>query len=167
MTYVVALLRLLHIVSAFAWFGIGASMDMFVVPATVGGGPDGYRFWKSLYTKTRLENAFPIAASITVIAGILLYITGDTSKFTTTGNIVLGIGALFGIFAAGHGGAALGKATREFSTSLKTYVIDNQPIAADGLAILDAQIKKIAIHTRISFVLMLIALIGMGSARYL
>ncbi len=164
----VAILRLVHILAAFSWFGLGLAMTVFVAPAAAAAGESGLRFFKSLFTNTRFGPAIPAAAGITTLFGILLYLFGGaTSHFTQLGNIVLGIGALAGLAATIHGGAITSRTTREYVAALNQYVADNQPIAAEGAAALRERAMKLATDTRISFYLMVIALLGMASARYL
>lgn len=164
----VAILRLIHIVAAFSWFGLGSAMFFYIGPAAAASGESGVRFIKSLLTNTRFPMAFPISAGVTVLAGILLYVPGGASNhFTQLGNIVLGIGALAGLAAAVHGGAVTGRATAAYGAALNQYVVDNQPISAEGGAALRESAMKVAEHTRISFLLTVIALLAMASARYL
>jgi hypothetical protein len=168
MDLLVAGLRLIHIVSAFAWFGLGATLALYVVPAVLAAGESGFRFIKSMFLNTAFARAFPIAAGLTTLAGILLYLVGNSaSHFSSTGNIVLGIGAVAGLLAAGHGGMVTGRATATLGEALARSVSDNQPIAGDALTSLREQAAKLASHSRISFYLMVIALLGMASARYL
>jgi hypothetical protein len=168
MDLLVAGLRLIHIVSAFAWFGLGATMALYVAPAALAAGEGGLRFFKSLLVNTAFARAFPIAAGLTTLAGILLYLVGNSaSHFSSTGNIVLGIGAVAGLLAAGHGGMATGRLTATFAEALARSVSDNQSIAGDALTSLREQATKLAANSRISFYLMVIALLGMASARYL
>ena len=142
-------------------------MALYVAPAVVAAGESGYRYMKSLLTSTRIAMAFPMVSGIAILAGILLYITGDVgNNFSTTGQIVLGVGALFGIAAGVHGGAIAGRALRAFGESL-SKLADNQPIANDALTTLREQASAVGNHARVSFALMVIALICMGSARYL
>jgi hypothetical protein len=166
MQYLIALLRLIHIFSATAWFGIGATMAMYIAPTVLAAGENGYRYMKSLLTSTRIATAFPMVSGIAMLAGILLYFTGDVANFSRVGQIVLGIGALAGIAAGIHGGAVAGRALRTFGETLAKYP-DNQPIPADGLTTLHEQAAAVASHARVSFALVVIALIGMGSARFL
>ena len=162
------ILRLIHILAAFSWFGLGMVMAIYVVPAATAAGESGARFFKSLMTNTRFPMAFPIASVLTTLAGILLYLVGGArDHFSSTGNLVLAIGAIAGLLAAGHGGAATGRATTAYGEALNKYVQDNQPISAEGTNALRALGAKVGIHSRISFALMVIALIGMASARYL
>ncbi len=168
MTLLVALLRLVHIVSGVAWVGLGLMMATFVLPATVtAAGESGLRFMKTFFTHTRFGIAFPVASGLTILVGILLYITGDVGRnFASTGQIVLGIGALVGLAAGVHGGAITGRETTAYAKSLAQYG-DDQPIPAEGLATLRAQATKLGADARISLALTVIALIAMGSARYL
>jgi hypothetical protein len=168
MDILLIVLRLIHIVAAVAWVGVGVATTFYVAPAAAAAGESGLRFLKSLLTRTSYPRLFPTASGLTMFAGILLYITGSMNHFSTTGNIVLGIGAIAGILAGVHGGAVTGRATRELGEALGQYVTDGeQPIAADGLALLRERAQNLASHSRISIILMIVALIGMASARYL
>ena len=168
MDILLIVLRLIHIVAAVAWVGIGVTTVLYISPAAATAGESGLRFMKTLLTRTSYARIFPAAAGITMLVGILLYITGSANHFSTAGNIVLGIGALAGIAAGIHGGAVTGRATRELGMALGQYVTDGeQPIAADGLTVLRERAFALASHSRISLILMIVALIGMGTARYL
>lgn len=169
MDIVLVLLRLLHIIFAFTWVGLGIALTFFVAPAAAAAGESGLRFMKSLVTRTSFPMVIASASGLTTLAGILLYITGSpNTHFSQTGNIVLGIGAAAGLLATIHGGAVTGRATRALGESLAKNVPDgNQPIAANALAELRDLGMKLGTHSRLSMVLMVIALIGMGSARYL
>jgi len=169
MTYLLAVLRLIHIVAAVAWVGMGVTLMFFVAPAAASAGESGVRFMKSLYANTKFVMAFPATAGITMLAGLLMYIPfiGGGRSFSTTGQIVLGIGALAGIAAGIHGGAVTGRATRAYYEALNKYVTDGQAIAADGLATLRELGMKVGSHTRVSFIMMVVALIFMAGARYL
>jgi hypothetical protein len=165
MSLLISALRLIHIVAAFAWFGIGSTLAFYVAPSALEAGESGMRFLRSMFLNTSVVKAFPITGGITMLAGILLYLTGDPSRnFTTTGNIVLGIGALAGIAAGIHGGAATGRANNTLLASLKSA--GDQP-SGETLTSLRAQAQQLLMHSRVSFALMAIALIGMASARYL
>ncbi len=167
MNFLIALLRLIHIVTAVGWFGLAAAMATYVAPAVLAAGESGYRYFKALLTSTRIATAFPIMSGTAVVAGLLLYVTGDVNRnFSQTGQIVLGLGSLFGIAAAIHGGAVAGRATRNLGESV-AKIGDNQPIPNDLLTTLREQAQEVASSARVSFILTVIALIGMGSARYL
>ncbi len=169
MDILLVLLRLLHIVSAFVWVGLGAALVFYIAPVALSVGESGLRFLKALLTRTSFGSAFGAAAGLTTLAGILLYVVGDSaSHFSRTGNMVLGIGAAAGLLATIHGGAMTGRATKALGEALEQHVSEGaQSIPADALSILRERSEKLMTHSRVSFVLMVIALIGMGSARYL
>lgn len=169
MDIVLVLLRLLHIIAAFAWVGLGAASTFYIAPVAIAAGDSGLRFLKALFTRTSFGSVFAAAAGVTTLAGILLYIFGNSaSHFSQTGNMVLGTGALFGILATLHGGAATGRATKALAEALVKHVPDgDQAIPASILPELRTHSEKLLLHSRISLALMIIALIGMGTARYL
>lgn len=169
MDILLVVLRLIHIVSAFAWFGLGLVLTLYVLPSVTNAGESGQRFLKNMLTRSSITMAFPVASGLATLAGILLYIVGNSaSHFTQTGNMVLGIGAVAGLLAAAHGGMATGRATDAYAEALKQYVPDDsQPVAPEGVAILQERAAKLATHSRISLLLVIIALLGMSSARYL
>ena len=47
-------LRLIHILSAVIWVGLGATLVYFVSPAARSAGESGLRFMKSMYTHTAI-----------------------------------------------------------------------------------------------------------------
>lgn len=161
-------LRLIHIVSSVVWVGLGLTTTFYIVPAAAGAGDSGLRFLKSLMTRTPYPKTFAIVAGLTTLAGIIMYALGAHTHFTTLGNIVLGIGALSGIAATIHGGSVTGRATRALGEALVQHVPDGeQPISADGLSALRERAQELGSHSRVSFILMIVALVGMASARYL
>lgn len=167
MDIVLVLLRLLHILAAFVWVGIAFTQVFLISPAMASSGESGLRFAKAMNARPIARMAISVAAGVTVLAGILLYLVGNaTSHFSQTGNIVLGIGAVAGIAAAIHGGAVTGRAAAALGALVNQYVGD-QGISPEGLPRIRETAVKLGTHTRISFVLMVVALVFMGSARYL
>jgi hypothetical protein len=167
MNLLLAALRLIHIVAAFGWVGLSVAMSAYILPAATTIGESGLRFFKALYTRTPFAMAFAASSGLTVLAGLLLYLFGASSHYSSLGNIVLGIGALAGIAAGVHGGAVVARASRAFGEALEKQVPDSQPVAPDALATLTATERDLAEKARISLILTAIALIGMASARYL
>lgn len=168
MSILIVLLRLLHIVCAVLWFGLGVTQTLFILPAASKSGESGMRYLKSIVKNTPIVMAFPVLAGLTTLAGLLLYATGSHNNFSTTGNIVLGIGALAGLAATIHGGAVTGRATKALAAGLETHVSDTPgAIAGEAMTTLNGLVAKLDEHSRISMILMVVALVGMGSARYL
>jgi nitric oxide reductase large subunit len=169
MDVLLIVLRLLHIVAAFIWIALGLTSTIFILPAAVSADENGMRYLKTLFVNTPFTRIIPAVAGLTTLAGLLMYFFANSaSHFSSTGNAVLGIGAVAGLLATIHGGAVTGRATRTTNETLVQYVGDgSQPISADGMAKLRAQIASLISHSRVSLALMIVALVGMASARYL
>lgn len=169
MDIVHVVLRLIHIIAAVVWFGAGVATLFYVVPAVSAAGDSGLRFMKALLTRTPYAKTFPITAGLTMLAGILLYAVSDSaSYFSTLGNAALGTGALAGILAGIHGGMKTGRTTRELGEGLVQYVQDGTgAVPAEGISTLRERADRLASDARVSFILMVIALLGMSIARYL
>ena len=165
MNLLLVLLRLIHIVGAFAWVGLGATMSFYVAPAAVAAGENGFRYMKSLFSQSGFAMSFAVVSGITTLAGILLYLIGGASShFSQTGNIVLGIGALAGLAAAVHGGAILGRTTRAVGEAVSKL---GASVSAADMTQLNELTTKMVTQSRHSLILMVVALVCMGSARYL
>lgn len=169
MDILLVVLRLTHIIAGVVWFGLGAAQVFLLVPATRSAEVTGYRFLKTIFNVTPLSIAFGIAALVTTLAGLALYIFANSaSHFSTLGNAVLGIGALAGLAAFGHSAAATGRYTNEFVKALNQYVPnDDKPLSGDAQTAIQSSFNKLAIHSRISFWVMFVALLAMSTARYL
>src|SRR5262245_15028280 len=133
MNLIILLLRLFHIIFAFVWFGITLTLTFFVGPAAARAGESGLRFYKSLLTSTSVAMLFAASAGLTVLIGILLFITGDPNRnFTTTGQLGLGIGALAGLAAVIYGDARTVRTMRKYGQALAQYVQEDSPISGEG-----------------------------------
>jgi hypothetical protein len=97
----------------------------------------------------------------------LLYLTGLAGKFSNLGNIVLGIGAVAGLAAFVHGSAILAPYNKKIIAALATALPEGQPANESQLAALNNLVAEYERHARISLILSMIALIGMGLARNL
>jgi hypothetical protein len=147
--------------------GVAFTQVFLLAPSLAAAGESGLRFVKVMNAQPISRMLFPVSAGLTMLAGILLYLIGNASShFSQTGNIVLGIGAIAGLAAGIHGGAITGRSAAALGEAVNQYVTD-QGIAAEGLQIIRQRAADLASHTRLSFILMVIALVGMGAARYL
>lgn len=161
-------LRLIHIVSAFAWFGVALVAALMIGPALVKAGPAALPGLKRVITHPLFNRLYAPAALLTTLAGLLLYgVSRSNIYFTTTGNIVLGIGTLFGLLAFGHGVAAMGRYSTLLEKAFTDHVADDAAPSEAGFTAVQAVAARWASNGRISFYLTLIALIGMSLARYL
>lgn len=152
-------LRLIHIVAAFAWFGSGFYVSVILFPTLIKMGTEASKVLVELAKNRLFSLIFPVSGVVTVVAGVLLYVKpGASSHFSSTGWMVLSIGAVAGILAAGHGGATLGKMTGEYIQKAG---------AGASASELTALGQKLTLHANISMALLVIAMLGMESARYI
>ncbi len=169
MDYMLITLRLAHIVAAFAWVAVGTSLTFVILPALKAADGPRSPALGGLLTHPWIARAFPIGSGLTMLAGILLYVVSRAgSHFSSTGNAVLGIGALAGILAGIHGGAFTGRALRVLRSRLAEPTQHGEQAQAfdGGQALRDVAARATA-HSRVSLLLMTVALIAMASARYL
>jgi uncharacterized membrane protein len=168
----VLLLRFLHIVLGVFWIGSGLFVTFFLQPAVAASGESGGKLMSKLGNSPGFQRAFPIAAGLTVLSGILLYVrnwwpllmsgqaTGPAYGFL--------IGGLFGLAGMIMGAAVIGRTTREI-----TKLGDEIAAAAGGppppekvsrMAALQDQLHR---AERIDTLLLIIAVILMSISRYL
>lgn len=102
LTYLI-ILRLLHIVCGVFWAGATIYLAAFITPAVKKLGPDGGKFMQQLAKTNKLPVVMTIAATINVLAGILLlWKLSDGFQYewmTNKHGLVLNAGALLAIIA--------------------------------------------------------------------
>jgi uncharacterized membrane protein len=163
MEYVSVVLRFLHIILGVIWVGAGVTTAWILHPlATKLQGENGSQIIRAWYSKSRFNQVMPIAAIGTTLAGIILWgLHADGSQlegFSKTGSMVMGIGALFGILAFGHG-IGLGRMSGKYAD-----MVNSGEASEDELNEMEA---KLARNGNISVILTLIAVACMSSARSL
>ena len=164
-------LRILHIVAGVFWVGAVLFLIVFVAPTAREVGPAAGPFLAHLVGRRRATDAILTAAAITIVAGALMYwrVSGglDGDWLASETGIALTIGALSGITAfvigltvvrpTGNATLALGRAIAEGGGA-------PTPEQAAQMQRLQARAKATG---RVLVPLLLIALVGMASARYL
>jgi hypothetical protein len=86
--------------------------------------------------------------------------------FNNTADVVFLIGAIAGLLAWGHGGAATGRFVGQFAVLGKKLEETENP-SAEQIAEYEAAKKKMFVHTNISAWITLVAVLGMSLARYM
>lgn len=161
-------LRLIHISAGIIWVGGAVTFTFIVAPAVREAGPAGGVFMRTLLTKTYWSRLMPIVATLTTLAGVLLYYDisngFDADWMGSTSGIVLSIGALAGLGAYGHGGAVLGRLSDQLKKLGDTIKGAPTPEQASQLAALQAKLQR---HSYIAAGIMMVAVLGMAGARYL
>src|SRR5205814_5507437 len=101
MDWVVVFFRLVHIPAAIIWAGGAAFTTFYLEPTVAKLGPDAERVMGE-FIRRKLSVYFAAAATLTVVAGIVLYLKdagGLQLWLGTTTGVVFSIGALAGIIA--------------------------------------------------------------------
>lgn len=161
-------LRVIHIFGGVYWVGASFFMAFLLSPAIKAAGSHGTRTLARLLDATYYATAFPVAAISTTLAGMILYYKisdgFNLDWMESTGGVVLSIGSVAGLLAMGHGGAALGSRTSRAAEMVKNFGLDGPTPQqeAEFLTLMEETDR----HTKISLVLMLIALFCMATARY-
>jgi uncharacterized membrane protein len=164
------ILRLLHIFAGVFWVGATLFLWRFVTPVVQKLGPDGAKFMRTLLKETPFALVIPAAAIITTLSGLLLFdkVSNhfDADWMSLASSMVLSIGAVAGMGAAGHGLFVV-------RPLVKQIVALGDQMAAAGDAPTPAQLSamqalqaKMSRNLPIVVALLLAALAGMAAARY-
>jgi len=167
---VITVLRLSHIFSGIIWVGFGAVGAWVLNPAVKKLGEKGDTLLRIFYGYSSYNTIFPIVAGITTLAGIILWgARADGAQlqgFTDVGSGIMGIGAIFGILAAGHGGGATGRFAKKYADAARAYEEAESPSEEQTSELAELR-AKVFTHSNISAWLTVIAAVAMASARYL
>jgi hypothetical protein len=160
------ILRPAHVILGMLWFGYGTVSTWILFPAAAKMGAKGDSLLRSFYTYSRYGALVGMIAGLTTLIGIIIWpVHMRLAGFTPTGEIIFGIGALFGVLAAAHGGAATGRAVAKFVEAGKA-VEENADPTSEQLSAYEAAKKKMMTHANISAWITLVAVLGMAFARY-
>jgi len=101
-------LRLIHILGGLFWAGAMILLAGFLIPTVRSTGREGGRFMQILMQQKRLQFYLGLAAGLTVLSGLTLYVRMATATHGawagTRPGIAYGVGALAAILAAAVGG---------------------------------------------------------------
>ena len=164
-------LRLVHIISGVFWGGAVMSVAWFIFPAQRAIGPPGMLFMRELMMTRKFRSYVIGAAVLTILSGLTMYIRlsmvthGEWARSRT--GMVLGIGAVAAIIAAGIGTGVTGRIGKKMmALGGQIQALGGQPTDAQK-AEMDALQGKMQSAFRNVAILLLIAVAAMASARYL
>jgi len=167
MTYLIWLLRIIHIVGGVIWVGGTLIMTFFIGPTVRATDEAGQRFVGHLMNNLKFSNRMAAAAGATILAGVILYwidSQGFTSPWMTSGaGRGFGIGAAFALIGFVYG-ILIGRTTKAMA-QLGAQMQGN-PSSAQ-LAQMQAIRKQQATYSTIATTTLLLAVIFMATARYL
>ncbi len=169
MDVLMVVLRLIHIFAGIYWVGASLFLLIVLVPALRAVGPAGNSVMRGMLLKTPYGRLYGIAAGLTTLAGIIMYVrvsgTFNADWLTSGQGIILSIGAVAGLLATGHGGATLGGKTDRMKELAGEIEAQSEPTDAQKTEF-DSLMDYLGKHGRISLILMIIAVVGMSAWRY-
>ena len=153
------LARVLHILGGVIWAGSMFALSFAIIPIGARHADEGAGRWTGLAVR-KLGPASGIAALVTVLSGIYLFATlhdGDTSA----GGIVLATGAVAAVLSF-LVGALMGR-----PAGMKMAKLQNEASkSAADLAQLAALGRRAAVSSRVSGILLGLAVLSMAMFRY-
>lgn len=170
MLFLLIVLRLVHVVAGILWGGAAISYLFFVKPSVKSIGPAGPQFMQSLTTRRKYPTFMMATSLLTVLSGGVLYWLssgGLNLNWVQTGpGLGFTLGSLASLVAFLVGGFGIGP------TAEKMGAIGGQ-IAASGtgptpeqLNLLQVLERRLARVELIDFVMLVIAMVTMATARY-
>jgi uncharacterized membrane protein len=166
MTYLVWLLRIIHIVGGVFWVGGTLIMTFFIGPTVGATAEAGQRFIGHLMNNLKFSNRMSAAAGLTVLAGLILFGLDARagSAWVRSGmGVGLSIGAAFALVGL-ITGIMIGRSAKAMADLGSK--IQGKP-SAEQVAQLQNIGKQQATISRISATCLIIAVTFMAVARYL
>jgi uncharacterized membrane protein len=166
MTYLIWLLRIIHILGGVFWVGGALTMFVFVGPTVGATAESGQKFLEHLMNNRKFSNRIAAAAGLSILAGFILYwidSDGFTSAWMSSGaGRGFGIGAAFALvgFVFGIIVGRVNKAMAQLGAQFQ-----GKP-SAEQTAQMQRLRKQQATYSNISAAGLILAVIFMALARY-
>ena len=165
-------LRIVHIVTGVIWVGSLFVVVMFVQPSAATLGPAGAPFMSELRRRRFVDVVF-IDAVFTVVAGAFLY-WRDWHRYPSFGDWIgssfgtwLTVGALLAISGLVVAAASRAPRSVDSSPSGQQVAESGGPPTPETTARISALQRRLVVAERVSFSLVLLAVVAMASARYI
>jgi len=166
MTYLIWLLRIIHIVAGVFWVGGTLIMTYFVGPAVGATGEAGQKVVGHLMNNLKFSQRMSAAAGLTILAGLILYgldARAGATWFRSNFAIGLGIGAVFAFIGFAFG-IMVGRTMK--SLAGLGAQIQGRP-TSEQAAQLQALQQQQMTYSRITAASLVLSVIFMAIARYL
>ena len=169
MEYLITL-RIIHIVCAIFWAGGVMYLALFIAPAVRALGPDGGKFMQQLSKTNNMPLLMTLAATFTVLGGILLIerLSGGFTAgwFGTPHGIVISTGATFAIIAYLIGLLVNRPTVAKIASIGQAAAAKGGPPSPEQLQELQRLRTKLFSAINYTAVFVLLAAIAMSIARY-
>jgi len=166
MTYLIWLLRIIHIVGGVIWVGGTLTMAFFVGPTIGATGEAGQKFVGHLMNNLKFSNRMSAAAGLTILAGLILYgldARAGSAWVRSSFGIGLSIGAGFALIGFVFG-IMIGRTTKAMAQL--GAQMQGKP-SAGQLTQMQSIRKQQATYSNISAAALILSVIFMAIARYL
>jgi uncharacterized membrane protein len=166
----ITLLRLIHIGGGIFWVGASFFTEGFLLPTVNASGPEGGRFMQRLMTQSRFPVAISVTPMLTMLSGIILYVRDFSlhdgfAWLGTYEGLAFTIGGLAGLLTLIPVFAMLRPAGEKMMELGQKMAAAGGPPSPALLAELASWQEKRVMGGRLSALLMIIAVIGMATAR--
>ena len=167
----VIVLRILHIFSGVFWAGTSFLSSGYLGPAVIAAGPEGGKFMQALLGQTRFLRAIAAAAGLATLSGVLLYwraAGGLRPEWISTGTgLAFTIGGLAGLAASAIGLGVQNRGSRALVAIWRAAQASGAQPTAEQAAQMQAHQRAVAKGGQWTFILLIVALLGMATAQYL
>lgn len=166
MTYLIWLLRIIHIVGGVIWVGGTLTMAFFIGPTIGATGEAGQKFVGHLMNNLKFSNRMSAAAGLTILAGLILYgldARAGSAWVRSSFGIGLSIGAGFALIGFVFG-IMIGRTTKAMAQL--GAQMQGKP-SAGQLTQMQSIRKQQATYSNISAAALILSVIFMAIARYL
>ena len=159
-------LRLIHILSGVFWVGGAMISYFFLSPAVAATGAAGQQMMGYIVNKGRMTMRLTIAATLTVLAGAVLFWIdshGLSSAWTVSApGLGFALGAIFALVGLGFGGVV----GASFQALGRIAASSQGKPSPDQMTQMQAIQKRLAMASRINTFALILALVCMATARY-
>lgn len=164
------LLRLVHVVGGAIWLGNVTLIAWFLLPTVALEGADGGRLMQRMVTERRLSTWLNVVGGLTILSGLTLYMRAtlgtDGAFARSRAGMVLGVGAVAALLAAGVGGAMSGGSARKVGVLRRRIAAEGRAPTAEEGAELGRLAQRGVRGARITAILLTISAAAMALARY-
>ena len=168
MDVLMVILRLVHIFAGVFWAGTSFLFVSLLQPTFAATGAEGQKVMQHLTQRTRWLQALSLAAVLSVVSGVWMYIrVFGGINFSGGYGLGLSIGGLAGILAAITGLGIPGPATARLKALGAAIAASGGPPTPAQMSQIQALQKRLLDGARLTASLLAIALLGMATAQYL
>lgn len=168
--YLLILLRVTHVVAGILWGGAAISYLFFVKPSVQAIGATGPQFMQNLMERRKYPIFMMSMSLLTVLAGGVLYwfSSGGFNFSWIKSGVGIGftIGALAALVAFFVGGFGIGPISGKMAMLGGQIAASGQRPTPEQISQMQALEKRLGVAEQIDFIMLVIAMLTMATARY-